>query len=297
MYDWNDLKYFLAVARNGSSLAAAKAVGSSQSTVHRRLKELEKQLGGQLVSRRPTGYRLTELGEYLRADAERVEEAALTFERHISASRQEISGVVRVTCPEAVGYRLMRSPLLAMFKERFPALLVEFVMTDELLDLAKGEADIAIRAVAPRDDTLVGRKIADLQWAVYASRSYVEQHGHIAHPADVDGHVVIKFDGELNDHLAARWLDRVAPNARVAARAKNLPALVLAVKSGAGLAPLPIIVGDSESDFCQLFGPIKDIITPFYLLMHKDMKQTPRVRYLFDFIIEELKSIRLILGG
>ena len=108
MFDWNDLKYFLAVARSGSTLSAAKlALRVNQSTVHRRIQELERQLGSELVRRRPTGYRLTELGEYVQAYAARVEAAVTDLERAISAQTNETRGTVKVTCPEALGPRLI----------------------------------------------------------------------------------------------------------------------------------------------------------------------------------------------
>jgi DNA-binding transcriptional LysR family regulator len=161
MFDWNDLRHYLAVARYGSTIAAAKALNVNQSTVHRRLDELEKRLGRQLVVRQPTGYKLTELGQDMVTYAERVEEAVQTFERRLAASDTGLTGSIRLTCPEAVGVRLLHSPFIAKFNERYPGLRVDFVISDKLLDLAKGEADIAIRATAPFDEALFGRKIAD----------------------------------------------------------------------------------------------------------------------------------------
>ena len=166
MFDWNDLKYFLAVARNGSSLAAAKALKTSQSTVHRRLKELERRLGHSLIKRHPTGYRLTELGN-----------AMLVHARNLAASDQNPTGTVRVTCPEMFGYRLMRSDLLDKLAAQFPGLSVEFVMSDQVLNLSKGEADIAIRLPPFADDALVRRRIVDQPWAIYATHAYAERHG------------------------------------------------------------------------------------------------------------------------
>jgi DNA-binding transcriptional LysR family regulator len=154
VFDWNDLKYFLAVARNGSTLAAAKALRTSQSTVHRRLQELERRLGHPLIKRHPTGYRITELGSLMVTHAERVEQAAVSFERNITASDHNLFGTVRLTCPEAFGYRLMRSNVLDKFTARFPSLQVEFVMSDKLLDLSKGEAEIAIRGSPATDGRL-----------------------------------------------------------------------------------------------------------------------------------------------
>lgn len=297
MFDWNDLKHFLAVSRRGSTLAAAKVLGVSQSTVHRRLEELETRLGRQLVKREPSGYRLTEFGAEMRAYAERIEDAVAAFERRIAASEKDLVGTIRVTCPETLGYRLMRSQLADKFSAMYPGLRLEFVMTDRSLDLAKGQADIAIRAASSDDDSLVGRKIADSPWAVYASRSYIERHEHIEGPEDISRHSIIKFDGEMGTHQAARWLQSVAPNAEVAARSNSLPTLLLAVKSGAGVALFPIVVGDDDTDLVRLLGPLPDVVTPFYLLMHRDMKRTPRVRAFFDFVIKELEMIRPMLAG
>lgn len=297
VFDWNDLKYFLAVARNGSTLAAAKALGTSQSTVHRRLQELERRLGRPLIKRRPTGYRLTELGSLMITHAEHVEEAVVSFERNLTAYDQNLFNTGRLTCPEAFGYRLMRSNLLDKFTARFPGLQVEFVMSDKLLDLGKGEADIAIRGSPSTDAGLIGRKIADLPWAVYASSSYIKRRGRITCFEDINNHSVIEFDGQLRTHDAARWLKLVAPKAQVAARSVSLSSLLLGVKSGAGLAPLPIIVGDGEEDLACMLEAIPDLFTPFYLYMHEDLKQTPRVRAFFDFVINELEAIRAVLAG
>ena len=297
MFDWNDLRYFLAVARNGSTLAAAKSLRLSQSTVHRRIEELERQLGEQLVTRHPTGYRLTELGNKLHSYAERVEQTVLDFERQALAWGKDVRGVVKITCPEEVGSRLLASGIIDKFNERYPALRVEFVLSDRNLDLSKGQADIAIRAVRPTDNALFGRKLADSSWAVYASRSYVKRHGGVKRAEDIDHHSIVLFDGKMRDHRSVRWLQSIAPNARIAARANNMLAMQLAVRSGAGLAPMPVLVGEKDKALVRIFGPVKDITTPFFLLMHGDMRRTPRVRALFDFIVEELPRVRTLLSG
>ena len=296
MLDWNDLKYFLAVASAGSTLAAAKSLRVNQSTVHRRLQELERQLGCELVRRHPTGYRLTELGEHVRAYAMRVEAALLDFERAVSAKSNDTRGTVKVTCPEALGPRLIGARLIEKFNARYPDVRIEFVMSDSILELGTGEADIAIRAKRPAEGALVGRKIADSPWAVYASRSYVAEHGKISSPAQIDRHSVVMFSGTLSDHHAARWIKSVAPNARVAARANSLAALLPSVKSGAGLALMPVIVGEMEKDLVRVLDLASDMGTPFYLLTHRDLRRTPRIRAFFDFIIDHLDEVRPLLS-
>jgi len=153
MFEWSDLRYFLAVARAGSTLAATRMLGTSQSTVHRRLMELESRIDRKLVKRGATGYELTELGACLLADAERVENAIAAFERRAQAADQNLTGSVRVTCSSTLADRLARSSLIGAFHSRYPGLRVEFVVTDRYVDLSKGEADIAIRMGEAADET------------------------------------------------------------------------------------------------------------------------------------------------
>jgi DNA-binding transcriptional LysR family regulator len=295
--NWDDLRFFLAVARNGSAKAAAKSLRVNQSTVHRRLDELEDKLGQQLATRSSTGYRLSELGHDVLKQAARIEKEVEAFERRVSAWGQQYVGIVRATCPEALAPRLIRSGLIQRFNAKYPDIRVEFVMSDKILNLGKGEADIAIRGLPSAENALFGRKIADTRWAVYASRSYVKCHGRIKAPKDIDQHHIISFGGALAGHPTVRWLRSVAPRARIAARADSMFALLMAVKSGVGLAPIPVIIGDAAPDLVRLIGPIPDLSTPFYLLMHRDMRKTPRVRAFFDFFVEELPKLRPIIAG
>lgn len=148
----------------------------------------------------------------------------------------------------------------------------------------------------PNEGALVGRKIADSPWAAYASRSYVDRYGGVDNPAQIDRHAVVMFSGPLSGHPAAHWIKSVAPNARVAARVNSLAALLPSVRSGAGIALMPIIVGDNESNLVRVLDLGKEMATPFYLLTHRDLRRTPRVRAFFDFIIEHLDEVRPLLA-
>jgi DNA-binding transcriptional LysR family regulator len=207
-----------------------------------------------LVERRPSGYRLTKVGEELRPLAERIETAVQDLERRAVSSNADLVGTVRVTCPETVGYRMMKTRLLDAFRTRYPGLRIELIMVDRVLDLAKGEADIAFRTAPPQDNALVSRKLADVPWALFASRSYVSNRGQPERLEDVNKHDVIGFGGLIAEHPAARWLRSVAPDGRIAAICTTTPALVLAVKSGAGLAPLPVVVAAEEPDTRSSIG-------------------------------------------
>ncbi len=297
MFDWSDLRHFLAVARHGSTIRAAKVLGMNQSTVQRRIAMLERQLGRRLFNRRVDGYRLTSLGEELLPIAERVEATISDFQRHVASSDTELVGSIRLTCPETAGYRIIKSTLLDRFHARYPGLRVEIVMVDQIMDLAKGEADIAFRTSDPRDEALVARKVAEVPWAVFASRSYIERRGAPKVLEDLASHDMIQFDGPIADHPAGRWIKALAPNSRVTARCTSTPALVLAVKSGAGISPLPIIAVQSEPDLVCLFDRIRELRLPFYLVFHRDMRKTPRVRAFCDFVTSEIKSFRELLVG
>jgi DNA-binding transcriptional LysR family regulator len=297
MFDWDDLRYFLAVARHGSTVAAARALGQNQSTVQRRLATLERRIGRPLVTRQPTGYRLTELGREMVAGAERVEQAILAFGKELEAATREASGVLRVACPEPIVYRITQSKLLERFQAKHPNLRVEFVMSDKYIDLAKAEADVALRSGDTDDAELVGRKIADSLWAVYASRGYIERHGAPERVEDLERHRIIGLDETMAKHRAATWLARVAPNASIVARNSSVLGLVYAVKSGIGLAPLPTAIGDNEPDLVRVLGPIPELARIWRVLAHPDARRTPRVSAFFDFIAQEGDALRAIFTG
>jgi DNA-binding transcriptional LysR family regulator len=294
MFDWNDLKYFLAVARHGSTISAGKALHASQSTVQRRLVELETRIARKLVTRTPNGYRLTDFGQELRPYAERIEALIGDFERHASGAGRDRSGVIRATCPEPIVQRM--TPLIARFHARHPELRVEFVMSDRYLDLSKGEADVAFRS-GDTDDELVGRKIADSVWAVYASRSYIERHGKPDHVGDLVRHALVCLDDSMSNHRVVKWLKQVAPDAGIAARNNSVLGLMYAVKSGVGVGALPTAIADGEPDLVRVLGPIPELARSWRLLAHPDLRRTPRVAAFFDFVIEERESLKSILTG
>jgi DNA-binding transcriptional LysR family regulator len=297
MFEWDDVKYFLAIARHGSTLAAAKALNVNQSTVQRRITELERKLGRELVKRHATGYRLTEFGQEMLPYAEQIERAALAFEQRKATIERGEAGLIRVTCPEPIVYRLMKSSLLDRFRARYPKLRVEFVMSDQYVDLARGDADVALRSGDTDDDVLVGRKIADSLWSVYASKDYVERNGRPVAVSDMAQHAIVGFDGPMATNRAAKWLREVAPNAPVAARVNSVLGLVSVAKSGVAVVPMPIALGDAEPELVRLFEPVSELTRSWRILAHPDRRRTPAVAAFFDFISDEIPALRPILTG
>ncbi len=292
MFDWNDLRYFLAIAREGSTLSAAKALGVSQPTVQRRLSALEENIKRKLVEHHPSGYRLTELGKTLLPHVKDVERSVMAFQRQLMSVGDGISGVLRVTCPEGMASRLL-TPLIESFRTKYPELRVDLLMTDRRLDLAKGEAEVAVRVHEPGDDSLIARKIFDSRWAVYASRSYIKRCGRPTRREELDDHAIIEFGGEIAHSHASQWLRATAPGATIAARGSSMLGVLAAVRSGAGMAPLPMLLVGPNDDLEPVLAPIPELDSKIYLVMHEDLRRTPRVRAFCDFVVAEIASSAL----
>lgn len=297
MFDWDDLRHLIAVSRHGSTIAAAKALGVNQSTVHRRVAELERCVGLGLVKRKASGYRLTELGEALIDEVLGVEAAVDTLARKVNTLKFDLKGVIRLTCPEPTVPRIAASGLLDRFHGRYPDLHVEFVTSDRYLDLAKGEADVAFRSGEPADDRLIGRKICDSVWAIYASKSYIQQHGQPGSIASLSEHLLIGFEGIMQNHRVANWVPSAIPNARIVSRNSSILGVVSAVKAGIGVAPLPTTLGDAEDTLVQILPPVPELTRAWYLLTSAELRKTPRIAAFVDCVLDDVAALRTALVG
>lgn len=291
MFDWDDLKPLLALSRHGSLLAAARALGANQTTLQRRITALERRLGRPLVIRDPAGYRLTSLGQDAAAAAARMEREAEAFAlvaRRAAKSRE----ILRLTCPEPVAPRLR--PLVAAFEVEHPDIEVRFVTSDRYLDLSKGEADIAFRS-GDTDADLVGRKVADSIWSVYASRDYVARHGAPVHEGELGDHALLSLDAAMNKHRLVSWLTTVAPDAIIAGRSSSILGLIAVAKSGLGIAALPANLADSEEDLVRAFGPVPALQRTWRLLTRPDLREKPAIAAFFAFAATQRSALKDIL--
>jgi DNA-binding transcriptional LysR family regulator len=295
MFDWDDLKHFLAVARHGSTTAAGRATHVDQSTVQRRLTEFERRIGQPLVERHPTGTRLTAYGQQLLPHAQAVERHMLALEQFVQSSSRALNGVIRMTCPEPIVVRITRSPLLERLAVRHPGLRVEFVMSDHYVDLRKGEADVALRSGDTVDNQLVGRKVADSLWAVYGGRDYLALNPAPERPDDLAQHAWVGFDESMANHRATLWLRQAAPGARIVATSGSVLGTVASAKANLGLAALPMALGDSEPDLVRVLGPVPELTRSWRILTTRELRRTPRVSAFFDFIVAEVALLRPIL--
>jgi len=168
-------------------------------------------------------------------------------------------------------------------------------MTDKYLDLSRGDADIALRAGEGNDDTLVGRKICDSTWSVFASRDYVQRHGLPSCVADLARHALVGLDDSMAHHRTAVWLRQVAPRANYAARNNSVLGLVHSVKAAVGLSPLPDLLGEAEPDLVRAFGPVPELGRIWRILTTPELRHSPRVEALFNFFAEEVDALGALL--
>lgn len=294
MFDWNDLKALLAVARGGSTLAAAKTLRVNQTTVARRIESLEADLGLKLFERGQGGSRLTETGLALIAEAEAVERASEGFTHQARALARGMAGVVRVTTNEVLA-NIALVPALSEFRRLYPGVTVDLVIGDAFLDIEKGEADVAIRGTSVlADSDLVSRKLADFEWAIYCSRDYAVRRGWPRVLAELNDHVLVGGEGALAPMPAMQWMMAKAPAAEVHCRSNSLTNLMVAAKAGLGLAPLPRLAADVDPDlFCCL--EIDDFPSRVWVLTRADMRDVPRVRAFIDFLMPHFATNRRAL--
>jgi DNA-binding transcriptional LysR family regulator len=293
MFDWNDLRYLLAIAEHGSTIAAGRSLRVSQSTVQRRLHLLDQALGRPLTIRTPQGYALTDHGVALLPHARAVQEAVNRFVQHAAEANNSHRGLVRLTCPEPIVARLM--PLLERFQQARPDLQVEIVTSDRYLDLTRGDADVAFRS-GDTDADLVGRKVADSIWSVYASTAYVERHGYARNETDLRDHALVTLDSSMAGHRVVSWLDGIAPDAPRAARTSSILGLLQAVRSGVGVAPLPANLADADAGLVRLFGPVPALTRSWKLLTTRALRHEARIAAFFDFVAQEAEAVRAILN-
>jgi DNA-binding transcriptional LysR family regulator len=284
MLDWNDFRFFLATARSGSTLGAARVLGVNQATVARRLDALEAALGARLFDRGQTGSKLTEAGEALLPSAEALELAAEKATKLAASLGRGASGALRVTANETTA-SVGLMPVLGEFRRLYPDIQVEVIVGDQMFDLAAGEADVAIRGAVRMDDSsLVARKLADTPWGLYCSRSYAEANGRPRTVEEIRHHAVIGPDAELARAPAMAWMMEHADPARVLYRCTSLTNLVAALKAGLGVAPLPNITAALEPDLVTCLPPQEHLQTALYVVTTPELRDTPRVRAFIDFI-------------
>lgn len=289
MPDWDDLRYALAIARNGSLAAAARALAVDSSTVFRHLNALEERLGAKVFERLPSGYRPTESGGRLLEAAERMETEAIAIDRELSGRDTRLSGKLRVTSSETLAFRMLTEEI-ARFREAHPGIEVELTIDNRALDLSRREADVALRATRPREPDLFGRKLADILWAIYELADKAAARSKARGKNPLAGKPFVSWAETAQGIKAARWLSDNIPREAVVYRSSSVLNQLVAAKSGMGLAVLPCYLGDPEDGLMRVTEPIPELTTELWLITHQALKESARVRAFMDMVGEGIRK-------
>lgn len=293
--DWEDLRYFSAVCQGGSISAAARRLGVNHSTVLRRIDSLERALGVRLFERFQSGYAMTAAGDTLQQRLDGVEERIDAAQRAVGGRDQSLSGEIRITTTDTLA-RSMLMPSLARFQQRHPDVRLQLVVNNSFLNLNRREADVALRPSNAPPETLVGRLLGTVGSAIYASHAYLNdaaKRGIAAH--DWPAHDWIGLDDTLAHLAQSRWLAATVPAERVTMRVDSLLTMVDAAREGMGMAPLLCLLADQERRLRRVAPPdpwfdTAQFNTDLWLLTHRDLKDTARVKALTRFLYEDLRA-------
>ena len=294
MLDWDDLRFYLAIARHGSLSAAAKELGVAQSTVGRRLASLETTLGVRLLNRTPEGYVPTLAGEEVRRQSEMVEAEAQALLRNVGGRDTRMAGTVRVTCAETVATHVL-APCLASLHTLQPDISIDLIPNPRELSLSMREADISVRLKAPDQHDLVVRRIATVAFGLYASPDYLARYGPLDLSEGCLGHHLITQLEDIQDATQTGWLADLAPRARVAMQTSSHEAAVSAAIHGGGLACLARFRADHEPGLVRLSVPLRVPSTGMWLVVHRDIRQTPRIRVSLSHITDSVRGMAALL--
>ena len=288
MLDWNDLRFVLETARNGGTSGAARVLGVNHATVARRITAAEEALGERLFDRLPSGYVPTEAGREAVRTAEAMERLDSELDLKIAARDDRIKGRLRVTAPQLFIQRVLGG-ILAEFTEAYPEVDLELVATNDTLNLARREADVAIRFSKDPPETLVGRRFIDQKGAVYATPELIARDPGGEAPLDW-----VKF---------AHWpgppaeIKAVRPNLRVRLTVDDMAAAIGAVRAGIGATRMACFLGDTDPALVRVPGMPRFDYLPLWLLTHADLRHVPRIRTFMDFTAARLGKLRPVFEG
>jgi DNA-binding transcriptional LysR family regulator len=291
--DWDDIRIFLAVARHGSLRAAGRALGLSQPTIGRRLAAFEAAFGGPaLFDRLPEGLRLNSAGEALVAAAERLEAAALALERHRVAASPTLSGTVRVSVGEWATIFLARHLATSRETGLPPGITLELVYSPQTANLARRDADLALRHGVPEAGNLYVTKVGAIAGALYRRRD-----GTARSPRR--GEQWITYTEEQGHYASARWLDQQIRDSGglVALRASDLLMRLEAVRSGAGIGLLPCFAADADPLLERVTDPVPELAADYWVIVHRDLRRAACVRAVIDWIKRLFDQQRDALAG
>lgn len=287
--DWEDLRFFLALARNGTLSATARDLHVNHATVARRVGSLERKLGRVLFDRRASGYLLTADGKAVLDEARIMDESALSVLRRLDGGAQ-VSGPVRLATGRVLAERFLIDRLRA-FHDRYPAIDLEVIGGSRLVSLARRDADIALRFGSSKDSELMIRKVAKIGFGLYVSPVYRKTMGA------ENELTFIGYDDESDFIAEASWLARRFGDRRFSFRTNSQTTQAAAARAGYGVALLPRYVAAGDPGLVEIAFdehlPERDI----WLLVRRDLMRVPRVKAVTDYLVELFHRERKLLAG
>ncbi len=285
MTDWENIRYFVAVAQSGTLSGAARKLKVDHATVSRRLAALESALGIRLVDRLPRSCRLTAAGAKILEGARQMELAAQGIDRLARAVHPTLSGPVVLSAPPVLVAHLFAKQL-GLFQARFPEIRLSVSAQGRQVSLKRREADLAVRLVRPSEPDNVARKIGTMEFGLYASPAYA----HLGTPEEWR---FIAFDENRSDTPQQRWLLGIANGRRIACELNHISEHLTAAQAGAGLAGLPRFLGDSDPALVRILEGVPEFARDIWLVVHADLRNTPAVRAVMDFITDVISEAGL----
>lgn len=276
MADWENVRHFLAVARSGTLSGAARSLKVDHATVSRRLAALEAALDVRLVDRLPRSCRLTAIGRQVLERALEMEAGAHGIARLAKAAHAPLVRRVTLSAPPVLVAHLLAEQLVC-FRREYPDIRLSLSAQGQQVSLSRREADVAVRLVSPDEAGSVRRKIGTMAFGLYAHRSYA----HLAAPEEWQ---FIAFDQSFADMPQQRWLLGIAGDRPVACELNHISEHLIAVRAGVGVAGLPCFIGERDHDLVRIDEGVSSFVRDVWLVVHRDLRKTPAVRAVMDFV-------------
>jgi DNA-binding transcriptional LysR family regulator len=286
-WQWDDIRFFLAVSRGGSLSGAARVLGVGHVTVGRRVALLERRLGVKLLNRTPEGFSTTPAGQAILSQCAAMENAALDLERIVAGRDLLTAGTVRLTTTEALAHRVV-APAIAMLRKTHPALQVDLMVGARTLDIARRDADLAVRFARPSAPGLVCRKLGEIGYSLYASRRYLAKCGSPKRGAGLAGYDLITFTG-APAAMSPFFLGEMLEGARVAMRCDNPLIQIQAAAQDVGIAELACYLGDECADLIRIWPDEPPALRTAWLVVHQDLRRSARIRVVTAAIVETFR--------
>ncbi|PAK13331.1 LysR family transcriptional regulator [Burkholderia ubonensis] len=282
--NWDDARIFVALHRERTLRAAARALDIDQATVGRRLAALEHALGATLFLRTSSGYELTPVGRIAIRAAEAMEQSAHDLVRHTQGVDKRLAGEVKLSTTDALAQEYVM-PAIERLHAKHPDVSVLLDTTTQVLNLAKREADIAIRTVKPRNPDLLARRLASWEVGLFASPDYVRRHGEPVPGERFAGHDLVVYQPHFAKARVPSFVGEPLANGRIVARLNTNLTLRAALKAGLGLCEIPVSMGERDGLVRVWPDRANDAQYEIWLVTHEDLRHTARIRATIDAIV------------